>query len=127
VTLYDIIADLRREHPNEGAARTLDMVMVELGQTRDNLRQALANLDGKPLPPGGKEILDELETRARMNRLDNLSYGPPARLRGFRAPLEPVDEGSVGIAVLLGGTALLLMALGAAAVVAGLNSIFHWF
>ena len=41
MTLYDIIADLRREHPNETASRTLDLVMVELGHTRDNLREAV--------------------------------------------------------------------------------------
>jgi hypothetical protein len=125
VTLYDIIADLRREHPNEASARTLDAIMVELGHTRDNLRQALANLQGEPLPPGGKEVLAELEERARANRLDNLDYGPPVRLRGFRPPLEPVDEGSIGIAVLLGGSALFLLVLGVAAVVAGIRAIFH--
>jgi hypothetical protein len=45
----------------------------------------------------------------------------------LRASLEPVDKSQVGIAFLLGVTALLIMALGAAAFVAGLNSIFHWF
>lgn len=124
MTLYDIIADLRREHPNEASARTLDLVMVELGKTRDNLRRALANLDGSPLPPGGKEVLHELDQRARLNRLDNLDYGPAVALRGFRPPLEPVDEGQIGIAVLLGGSSLLFLVLGVIATVAGLKAIF---
>ena len=101
------------------------MVMVELGRTRDNLRQAVANLQGQPLAPGGQEILSELQERARANRLDNLDYGPPVRLRGFRPPLEPVDEGSLGIAVLLGGSALFLLVLGVAAVIAGVRAILH--
>lgn len=124
MTLYDIIADLRRENANESAARTLDLVMVELGKTRDNLRRALANLDETPLPPGGKDVLGELQERARANRLDNLDYGPPVVPRGFRPPLEPVDEGQIGIAVLLGGSSLLFLALGVIATVAGLKAIF---
>ena len=127
MTLYDLIADLRREHPTEGAARTLDMVMVELGKSRDNLRAALGALEGQALPPGGKEVLAELEKRARANRLDNLSYGPPVKLPGFQPPLEPVDSGAVGIALLLGGSSLLFLGAAAAAVLAGLNTIYHWF
>ena len=42
VTLYGIIADLRREHPTPAAAETLDMVVAELGKTRDNLKSAVA-------------------------------------------------------------------------------------
>lgn len=124
MTLYDIIADLRREHANESCARTLDLVMVELGKTRDNLRRALANLEGSSLPSGGKEVLGQLEERARLNRIDNLDYGPPVALRGFRPPLEAVDEGQVGIAVLLGGSSLLFLALGIIATIAGLKAIF---
>jgi hypothetical protein len=49
------------------------------------------------------------------------------RLRGFQPPLEPVDEGTFGIAALLGISSLVLMGLATVAVVAGLNSIYHWF
>jgi hypothetical protein len=126
VTLYDIIADLRREHANETASKTLDLVMIELGHTRDNLREALLQLDRSAVPPGGEEVLKELEERARRHRLDNLDY-PDVKPRGFRLPLEPVDEGSLGIALFLGGSSLVLLVLAAAAVVAGLNGIYHWF
>jgi hypothetical protein len=126
MTLYDIIADLRREHANETASKTLDLVMIELGHTRDNLREALRNLDRSAIPPGGEEVLKELEERARRYRLDNLTY-PQVKARGFRPPLEPVDEGAMGIGLLLAGSSLVLMVLAGAAVVAGLNSIYHWF
>ena len=38
--------------------QTLDLVVAELGKTRDNLKEAVANLSDKPLPPGGKPVLD---------------------------------------------------------------------
>jgi hypothetical protein len=126
MTLYDIIADLRREHGSETASKTLDLVMIELGHTRDNLRESLAKLDRQSVPPGGEAVLKELEERARQNRLDNLNY-PEVKMTGFRPPLEPVDEGDFGIAMLLGLSSLVLLALAAAAVVAGLNSIYHFF
>ncbi len=126
MTLYDIIADLRREHANATASKTLDVVMIELGHTRDNLREALARIDRESIPPGGEAILKELEERAHRYHLDNLSY-PEVRLRGFQPPLEPVDEGTFGIAALLGISSLVLMGLATVAVVAGLNSIYHWF
>jgi len=53
VTLYDVIADLRREHSSPAATQTLDMVVAELGRTRDNLKSALQALSSKPIPPGG--------------------------------------------------------------------------
>lgn len=40
VSLYGIIADLRREHPTPATMQTLDMVVAELGRTRDNLHDA---------------------------------------------------------------------------------------
>jgi len=49
------------------------------------------------------------------------------KLRGFRPPLEPVDEGSFGIAMLLGASSLVLLGLAVLAVVAGLNTIYHWY
>ncbi len=125
MTLYDIIADLRREHANETASKTLDLVMIELGHSRDNLRDSLKRIDRQSVPPGGDAVLKELEDRAHRGHLDNLTY-PVVRLRGFRPPPEPVDEGTFGIAMLLGGTSLLLVVLAAAAVVAGLNGIYHF-
>jgi hypothetical protein len=124
MTIYQLIADLRREHPTPDASRTLDMVVTELGRNRDNLRQALAALEGKPLPPGAREILDELLERARRYGIDDLDYGPAPAYAG-----EPdeLDEGSVGIALLLGGSSLIVVGLAVAAVVSGLNSIFHFF
>jgi hypothetical protein len=126
MTLYDIIADLRREHASETASKTLDLAMIELGHTRDNLREALARIDRQSIPPGGEAILKDLEQRAHRHHLDNLNY-PEVKLRGFQPPLEPVDDGSLGIAALLGLSSLVLLGLAAAAVVAGLNSIYHWF
>lgn len=126
MTLYDIIADLRREHGDETASKTLDLVMIELGHTRDNLRDALARLDRSAVPPGGDAVLRELEERARRNHLESLSY-PEVKMTGFRPPLEQVDAGSLGIGVLLGLSSVVLLVLAAAAVVAGLNAIYHWF
>ena len=125
MTLYDIIADLRREHGSETASKTLDVVMIELGHTRDNLRQALARVDRSAVPPGGEPVLKELEERARRERLDNLSY-PEVEMTGFKPPLEEVEPGAMGIGLLLGLTSVVLLGLAAAAVVAGLNSIYHF-
>jgi len=126
MTLYDIIADLRREHPNETASKSLDLVMVELGHSRDNLREALKKIDRQSVPPGGEAILKELEERAHRYHLDNLNY-PEVTLRGFQPPLEPVEDGTAGIAVLLGVSSLVLVLLAVAAVMAGLNRIYHWY
>ena len=124
MTLYDLIADLRRENGNETASKTLDLVMVELGHSRDNLRQALTKLDRSALPPGGDTVLKELEERARKNRLENLTY--PEVKSTFKAPLEPVEPGALGIGLLLGLSSLVLLAAAAAAVIAGFNSIYHF-
>ncbi len=123
-TLYDIIAELRREHPTPVAARTLDLVVGELGQTRDNLRKALEHLEDRPVPHGGKVILEELAARARAEGVDD--YEVPLSPDELKASLEPVDPSQVGIALMLGGTALVVMALAVAAFVAGLNGIFHF-
>jgi hypothetical protein len=125
MTLYDLIADMRREHPSEATSKTLDLVMIELGHTRDNLREAVRRVDAQSLPAGGAEVVRELEERARRNRLDNLQ-SQPVQMRGFRPPLEPVDDGMAGVAVLLGLTSVVLLGLAAIAVLAGLNRIFHW-
>jgi hypothetical protein len=122
VSLYGIIADLRREHPTPASTQTLDMVTAELGQTRDNLKDAVANLGGKALPPGGKPVLDELVERARSEDLYDLDYGPDPY---DRPPLEPVDEGTAGIGALLAISSLVGLALAIAATVAGINAILN--
>jgi hypothetical protein len=119
---YDIIADLRRKHPTPAATETLDMVVAELGRTRDNLKSAVANLSAKPLPPGGKPILDELMERARADGLDDLDYGADPY---DKPPVEPLDEGTAGIGALLAISSIVGVGLAAAAVVVGLNAIFN--
>jgi hypothetical protein len=124
-TLYDIISELRRENPTPSASKTLDLVVAELGQTRDNLRLALDRLDQRPVPAGGKSVLEELATRAQAEGVDDEQV--PLSPDELRAGAEPVDASQVGIAVVLGGTSVLAVGLAVAAFVAGLNSIFHWF
>jgi hypothetical protein len=122
VSLYGIIADLRREHPTPAAMQTLDLVVAELGKTRDNLKDAVANLTDKPLPPGGKPVLDELVRRAREEGVYDLDYGPDPY---DKAPVEPLDEGTAGIGALLALSSVAAVGLAIAAVVVGLNAIFH--
>ena len=121
MSLYGIIADLRREHPTPAATQTLDMVVGELGQTRDNLKEAVANLSGKPLPPGGKPVLDELVERAKREGVYDLDYGPDP----YDTVPEPLDEGTLGIGALLALSSLIGIALAVAAVVIGVNAILH--
>src|SRR5262249_41356537 len=121
VSLYGIIADLRRVHPTPATMQTLDLVVAELGRTRDNLKDAVANLDGKSLPPGGKAILDELVQRAREEGGYDLDYGPDPYDKP--AP-EALDDGTAGIGALLAVSSLVGIALAVVAVVAGLNAIF---
>ena len=120
--LYGVIADLRREHPTPAAMQTLDMVVAELGKTRDNLKEAVANLDGKALPPGGKPVVDELVQRARAEGVYDLDYGPDPYDRP--AP-EPLDEGTAGIGALLAISSLVGVALAVVAVIVALNAILH--
>ena len=122
VSLYGIIADLRRKYPTPAATETLDLVVAELGRTRDNLREAVANLEGKPLPPGGKPVLDELIERAKEDGVYDLDFGPDPY---DKPPLEPLDEGTVGIGALLVASSLIGLGLAAAAVYAGVNAILH--
>jgi hypothetical protein len=122
VSLYGIIADLRRKYPTPAATETLDMVVAELGRTRDNLREAVANLADKPLPPGGKPVLDELVERARQGDLYDLDYGPDPY---DKPEPEPLDEGTVGIGALLVLSSLIGVVLAAVAVYAGIYAIQH--
>jgi hypothetical protein len=124
-SLYDIISDLRREHQTPSAARTLDLVVAELGHTQDNLKAALARLDGRPIPAGGHEVLEELALRAHAAGVDDEKI--PLAPDEIRASQEPLDASQLGIAVLLGGSALLSVALTAAAIVFALNKVLHWF
>lgn len=121
MSLYGIIADLRRQHPTPGAMDTLDMVVTELGKTRDNLKEAVEHIDGKPLPPGGKQVLEGLVERARAEGVYDLDYGPDP----YDRPLpEPLDEATAGIGILLALFSLVGVALAVAAVVVGLRAIF---
>lgn len=124
-TLYDIISELRRENPTPSASRTLDLVVAELGQTRDNLKRALDRLDERPVPTSGKAVLSELASRARAEGVDD--YEVPLSPDELRASYEPVDGSQIGIALLLGVSTVLISGLAVAAFVAGLNGIFHWF
>ena len=121
VSLYGVIADLRREHPTRAASQTLDLVVAELGRTRDNLKEAVANLDAKPLPPGGKPVLDGLVQRAREEGVYDLDFGPDPY---DRPPPEPLDEATAGIGALMAISSVAGIALAVAAVVVGLNAIF---
>jgi hypothetical protein len=120
VSLYGIIADLRREHPTPATTQTLDLVVAELGRTRDNLKEAVANLGDKPLPPGGKPILDELIERARQDGVYDLDYGPDPY---DKPPPEPLDEGTAGIGALLAVSSIVGIALALVAVWLALNQI----
>jgi hypothetical protein len=124
-TLYDIISELRRENPTPTASKALDLVVAELGETRDNLRRALDRLEDRPVPAGGKAVLEELATRAHAEGVDDEEV--PLTPDELRASYEDVDGSQVGIAVVLGGSGLLVAGLAIAAFVAGLNGIFHWF
>ncbi len=123
-SLYDIIADLRREHPTPAGSKTLDLAVAELGRTRDNLKDALASLESRPVPAGGKVILDELARRARSEGIDNLRT--PLSREEMRALEEPIDESQIGIALLLGASSLVSVGLALAAVVIGVNSLTHF-
>ena len=122
MSLYGIIADLRREHPTSGAMETLDMVVAELGKTRDNLKEAVDHLDGRPLPAGGKQVLEALVERARLKGVDDLDYGPDPY---DKPPPEPLDEGTAGIGALLAISSLVGVALAVVAVIAGVSAILH--
>ena len=122
MSLYGIIADLRREHPTPAAAQTLDMVVAELGRTRDNLKDAVAALSAKPLPPGGKPVLDELVERARKAGVYDLDYGKDPY---DKPPAEPLDEGTMGIGAVMAITSLASIVLAGVAVWLGISAILH--
>jgi hypothetical protein len=122
VSLYGIIADLRREHPTPAATQTLDMVVAELGRTRDNLKDAVTALSAKSLPPGGKPVLDELVAKAQEAGVYDLDYGKDP----YDKPVpEPLDEGTAGIGALMALTSLAVVVLAAWAVWVGISAILH--
>jgi hypothetical protein len=102
--LYDIIAELRGKYPSPSASKTLDMVVSELGQTQENLREALGRLEARPVPVGGRPVLEELRDRASAEGVDD--ERTPFSPEEVRRSIEAVTPAQVGIAVLLGGTAL---------------------
>jgi hypothetical protein len=120
VSLYGIIADIRREHPTPAATETLDQVVAELGRTRDNLKEAVANLEDKSLPTGGKPILEELVSRARDQGLYDLDYGPDPY---DKPPPETLDEATAGIGALLAIFSLLGIVLAVVVTILGFNAI----
>jgi len=122
VSLYGIIADLRRENPTPAATQTLDMVVAELGRTRDNLKDAVAALSTKPLPPGGKPVLDEMVERAQKAGVYDLDYGKDPY---DKPPVEALDEATAGIGALMAISSIVAVVLAAAAVWAGVYAILH--
>ena len=122
MSLYGVIADLRREHPTPAATQTLDLVVAELGRTRDNLKDAVTALSAKPLPPGGKPVLDELIEKAQEAGVYDLDYGKDPY---DKPPLEKLDEGTAGIGALMALTSLAVVVLAAWAVWVGINAILH--
>ncbi len=122
MTIYGIMADLRRERATPAAMQTLDLVAAQLGTTRDNLKEAVAALSDKALPPGGKPVLDELVARAREAGVYDLDYGPDPY---DKLPVEPLDEGTAGIGLVMALSSVAAVALAVAAVVIGLYAIFH--
>jgi len=122
-TLYDIISELRRETQTPSASKTLDLVVAELGQTRDNLKEALRRLESRAVPAGGRAVLEQLDARAKAEGVDD--YEVPLSPDELRASYEPIDGSQVGIALVLGATGQLIVVLGVAAFVAGLKGILR--
>ena len=120
MTLYDLIADLRRKNPTPAATQTLDALVAELGKTRDNLKSAVASLQAGALPPGGKPVLEQLVERAHEAGIDDLDYGPDPY---DKAPAEALDDATAGIGAALAISSLVLVALAIVAVIAGINAI----
>ena len=118
-SLYEIISELRQEHRTPAATRTIDLVMSELGRTQDNLREALAHLDGHSLPAGGPAILEELARRADAAGVEDLRS--PESADELKAAEEPVDSSTIGIAALLAISTLLPLALLAVVIVSVLR------
>jgi hypothetical protein len=122
-SLYGIIADVRRERPSPATTKSLDLLITELGRTRDNLRDALAELEDRELPPGGGDVLEDVLARAERAGVDDLQYPAPP---GERVVYEPLDEGTAGIGALLAISSIIVFVLAVIAIVAGLNEHLHF-
>ena len=122
MSLYGIIADLRRKYPTPAAMQTLDAVVAELGRTRDNLKDAVANISARALPPGGKPVVDELVELAQKEGVYDLDFGPDPY---DRPPMEPLDEATMGIGAILVVSSVVGLVLAAAVVYEGLNAILR--
>jgi len=116
---------MRIQHPGAHNAKTLDVVTEELGRTQDNLAAALDHLADRALPTGGRALLEELRARAEAAGVDEIITPRPRA--EIMANAESVDGSQVGIAILLGGTAVAAVVLALLVVVQGLNQILHWF
>ena len=117
VTIYEVIAQVRRDNASPSGARALDMVVAELGKTGDDLGAALENLRHESVPPGGWSVLTDLRDRARRQGVD-VPDGSARPLPG-ETPVERIEESTAGIAALLAVSSLAILGLGVAAVVAG--------
>lgn len=100
------------------------MLVTELGVTRDNLRDAIANLNSRAIPVGGRPVLDELLRQARAAEMDDLDYPEP--ILTDELVVEPLDQGQAGIGILLLVSILVVVGLGIGAFFVGLNSILHF-
>lgn len=116
--LYEIIAELRREHQSPAAARTLDLVTEHLGMTQDNLRRALSQIPSTAIPVGGQPVLEELVARAEAEHVDNLTMGYSEA--EIAAASEKVDVTQVGIALIFAFLTLFSLAL---VVLAGIHYV----
>ncbi|HVB76641.1 MAG TPA: hypothetical protein VNI34_02345 [Candidatus Nitrosotalea sp.] len=125
--LYQIIDELRQERAGAASAATLDLVSQELGRTQDNLGLALAHLADRALPTGGRATLEELRLRAEQAEVDDISVPIPRAEVRASIVSEDIDGSQVGIAVLLGGTALVAVVLALLVFGQGLHQILHVF
>lgn len=119
--LYEIIAELRHENQTPAATRTLDLVTERLGETQDNLRQALSRIPSTAIPLGGQPVLEELLARAQADHVDNLTTGYSQA--EIAAATEVVDSSQTGIALVMGGLAVLAIVLLVLAIIEGISSV----
>ncbi len=119
--LYEIIAELRHENQTPAATRTLDLVTERLGETQDNLRQALSRIPSTGIPFGGQPVLEELLARAEADHVDNLTTGYSQT--ELAAATEVVDSSQAGIALVMGGLAVLSIILIVLAIIYGISSV----
>ncbi|HEX4212536.1 MAG TPA: hypothetical protein VIA06_04305 [Candidatus Dormibacteraeota bacterium] len=113
--LYAIIDGVRRTHRTAAAEKTLDILVEELGRTRENLLEALAALRRRALPVGALEVLGEVAFLASRDGVDDIRMPLPED--EWRKQLEPLDGGQIGIALILGFSAVMALTLTALVIV----------